>query len=286
MDEDWKRARLDELWEAYLPGALKDDSSGEKSKLITCIEAIFHARSDHRFAKNRNDSLTMLLMASKARILWQLLSSELCEWMIEDGVILTPAIRSDWDHPRTALIALLDNCGDDNSSLHLPAIDPAPILLPRWALNELRSALAALNEGEVHQLVKPDGGGRHGDAWTWDQMRACALEHVAFLHGQGTAKQLARRRVSAQTGISEGALRDWERSEQLNGGFRDALEAGRLKIVFEDDPRHAEGDGNTISANALARLNRFKTDPSLADFGKAYRQQFGHRHNPGTTAGD
>ncbi|WP_342108084.1 hypothetical protein [Methylobacterium sp. SI9] len=286
MDKDWKEKRLDELWEAYLPGILQKEKVGEGTRIIQGIEAIFAARSDHRFAKNRGDVVAMLLTASRGRLLWQLLTVELADWMLEDGIVLSLTNRADWDHPRTPLKALLDYCAESGSPLHRDAIEPAPLLLPRWLLNELRSALDALDEGEVHDLVRPIEGGRHGDAWTWDQMRACALEHVGFLHGQGIAKQIARRRVSAQTSISEGALRDWERNEELNEGFKDALEAGRLKIIFEDNPRYAESDGNTVNGNALARLHRFKSDPSLADFGKAYRQRFGHRHNPGSTAGD
>lgn len=186
------------------------------------------------------------------------------------------------DKDRAALSLVLQLYGRAVPDAHRSAIDPECILLPKWLAHRLGNALAALDEGEVHGLVRPTKGGRHDDAWSWDQMRACAVEHVAFLRGQGVNAGIARRRVAAATAVPEKTLRDWEGAEKLSSGCEIAFDAGHMKNVFEDIPDY-EG---VIDTAVLARLKRFESEPSLGDFGREYRERFGHRHNRDPGAGN
>jgi hypothetical protein len=228
----------------------------------------------------------MMLATSKARMIWQLLSLEVGDWIVDDRPWML-GIQPDVAEPsRNTLRWNLEGQSEGGPHPHRPAVDPVPVLLPRRLLIELRTALAALDEGETHDIVRPAVTGRHDDAWTWDQMRATALEHVAFLHGQGLTKQIARQRVAARMDIPPNSLRDWERTPQLMLNYATAFDAGNLKTILDDNPKHAEGDGKTVDSGALARLHQFRSDPPLADFGQTYKERFGRRHNPGGTAGN
>ncbi|WP_267428623.1 hypothetical protein [Methylobacterium sp. GC_Met_2] len=278
MDEAWKKARLDELWDSYLPTSA--DEGANESRSIRAIEAIASARGDWEAARAQHDIVGAIVATSRARMLWQLLSIEIGGWIAEDDVGNTALERASLLGSRFELKGNLTSHSEAGPHPHRPAVDPVPVLLPRWVLTELRTALAALDEGETHDIVRPIATGRHGNAWSQDQMRAGALEHVAFLHGQGQTKKIAQQRVAAQMNVPATTLRDWERDILLRGGCEAAFEAGKLKIIFDDNPNYAEGDGKSVDSSALARLVQFRSGPSLADFGKAYREKFGDRHNP------
>ena len=286
MDEIWKQARLDELWEAYLPLPAGTDVAANEPRSIRAVEALRQKRDEYDRAKASQDIAGAILATSKAKVIWQLLTLEIGDWLIDKGFGNSVLAPDELLPSRFILTQQLDLQSELGPHPHRPAIDPVPVLLPRWVLIELRSALAALDVGEVHDLVKPTPSGRHGDAWSWDQMRALAVEHVAYLRGQGLNKQIARSRVAAAMKIPANSLRDWESNQELIRDTEDALEAGKLKVILDDNPRYAEGDGNSVDTAALARLIKFKSGPSLADFGRAYRETHGRRHNPDPSAGN
>ncbi|MCJ2111927.1 hypothetical protein MKK64_12045 [Methylobacterium sp. E-025] len=284
MDEAWKKARRNELWDAYV---LKvpdvDPPAGAPDRTMQAVAMLRTLRLLHEEAVNANDKDQATHTAARGRMVLQLLTLEFGEWLLDAFELsrrLTHA--SDWEEcERVALSFLLQIHEELGPHPHRPSIDPVSILVPRWLLRKLAGALEALNDGEVQGMLRPSVVGRHGDAWSWDKMRAGALDHVAFLHGQGQTKKMAQQRVAARMNIPAATLRDWERDATLKRGYEAAYEAGKLKIVFEDDPRYAEGDGNSVDSAALARLIQFKSEPSLADFGQSYRVRFGARHNPG-----
>lgn len=278
MDEAWKKARLDELWESYLP-ALADEGANEP-RAIRAIEAIASARRDWEAAQAQQDIVGVVMATGRARMLWQLLSIEVGDWIADDRLGLSPLQPGSLLGSRYELADNLARHSESGPHPHRPAVDPVPVLLPRWVLIELRAALAALDEGETLDIVRPVASGRHGSAWSQDLMRATALQHVAFLHGQGQTKKVAQQRVAARMNIPATTLRDWERDEALKSGCEVAYEAGKLKNILDDDPKYAEGDGNSVDSGVLARLIQFRSDPSLAEFGRAYREKFGDRHNP------
>jgi len=161
---------------------------------------------------------------------------------------------------------------------HRPAIDPVPVLLPRRLFICLKDALEALDKGEVHSVFQPTAEGRHGEPWTWDKMRARAVEHVVFLHGQGVQLRIARQRVGTAMKVSPETLRQWERDQSLGANVETARKAGAYKARLDANPKHYEDDGQSVDAHVLALFIAFRDEP-LAAFGERYRQRFGTRHN-------
>jgi hypothetical protein len=289
MDEAWKKARLSELWDAYVLKVPDVDLSDRaQDRVVLAVEMLRMLRTLYEEAEQAGDEDRAMHAAARGRMVWQLLSLEFGDWLL-DGAGLSRSLTQaeGWDgQERAALKFILLIHEELGPHPHRPAVDPVPVLLPRLLLQNLAGALEALDDGEVQDVVRPAVAGRHGNAWSWDRMRAGALEHVAFLHGQGQTKKVAQQRVAARMGIPATTLRDWERDGAIKGGYEAAFEAGKLKIIFEDEPKYAEGDGRTVDSSALARLHRFKSELSLADFGQAYKAKFGSRHNPGPSVGD
>jgi hypothetical protein len=163
------------------------------------------------------------------------------------------------------------------------AIDPVSIVLPRWMFDSLRVALQALEKGEVHAIVQPSVTGRHDRPWTWDEMRARALEHVAFLCGQGLNKTTARKRVGkAMKNVSVNTLRAWEKRDRpifdLELRLRTAYGAGKLLIVRADNPEYGRHPDEAIDASEMHVMKTLLAEP-LSAFGPAYAQLFGARYN-------
>ncbi|MDF2602212.1 MAG: hypothetical protein K0Q54_5035 [Methylobacterium brachiatum] len=291
MDEAWKKARLNELWDAVLKLFRDPNHLVDKTRLEAAFEAlnkyreldVLHRELAEAGGDRQDDD--PLLRSATAYLIWQLISVDVGAWTLREiadfGAIISSTASS-----RTKLKTCLQAQLNAQWPSHGRAIDPTPVFVPRSLLSELLDSIDALDHGEVHDLVKPSPKGRHGDAWSWDRMRALAVEHVAYLRGQGSAKQIARSRVAAAMSIPANSLRDWEANRELTRGYELAEAAGKLKTILDDDPRYAKGDGNTVDSHARARLSEFLSGPSLADFGRAYRATHGRRHNPGPIAGD
>src|SRR4051794_32160714 len=116
-------------------------------------------------------------------------------------------------------------------SNHCP--DATPVLLPRRLFICLKDALEALDKGEVHPVFKPTAEGRHGESWTWDKMRARAVEHIVFLHGQGVQPRIARQRVGAAMKVPPETLRKWEQDQSLGANVESARKAGAYKAQLD-----------------------------------------------------
>jgi hypothetical protein len=287
MDEAWKMARRDELWDAYVHKVPEIDlPAGTQDRALQAVEMLRLLHSVYNDAFDANDVDLAMHTAARGRVVWQLLTYEFGDWLL-DGPLpnISVAQPEEWEgFERVALQYILRIHEELGPHPHRPALDPVSVQIPRWLLQKLAGALEALGDGEVQDMVRPTVAGRHGNAWSWDRMRSGALEHVAFLQGQGQTKKVAQQRVAARMGIPPTTLRDWERDDGLRNGCEAAYEAGKLKIIFEDDPKYAESDGRSVDSSALARLVKFRSEPSLADFAAAYREKFGRRHNPNTGA--
>ena len=130
----------------------------------------------------------------------------------------------------------------------------------------------------MHPVFRPTAEGRHDEPWTWDKMRARAVEYVAFLHGQGVQLRIARQRVGAAMKVAPETLRQWERDQSVGANVETAREAGAYKARLEINPKHCEDDGQSVDAHALALFIAFRDEPLVA-FGERYRQRFGPRHH-------
>jgi hypothetical protein len=115
-------------------------------------------------------------------------------------------------------------------------------------------------------------------------MRQRALEHVAFLVGQGVTKGSALDRVGECTGVSPNTLKGWEKIAKARRPawlqIELAEKAGELSIKLLSDPDFAKiGSGNTMDGYEFAKLEDL-TKEDLATFGMRYSERHGHRHNP------
>jgi hypothetical protein len=269
------------LWEAYVyPLCSKRPETREEREAA----ALHIIQMSRHIALTTDDLTTRLSAASSALAIWHLLAAELGPWLIDAGSGLLE--KTNDLHPRSQLKALLQlqNAGPPT---HRTSSDPVALLIPGHLRDCLENAMSALDQGEVHTLVEPRAVQRHGDAWTWDQMRFRALEYVAFLCGQGLKKQFALRRVSLSMGMgSSDTLRDWEKTgsplwaavPDMESRLNSAREAGKILV----DGRQDDDD-----ANAVAYLVELGQE-SLEEFGQRYKQLFGGRtiNRADTNGGD
>src|SRR3954464_6993717 len=109
-------------------------------------------------------------------------------------------------------------------------------------------------------------------------MRARAVEHVMFLHGQGVQLRIARQRVGAEMKVSPETLRKWEQDQSLSANAETARKAGAYKARLDANPKHCEDGRQLVDAHVLALFIAFRDEPLVA-FGERYRQRFGTRHN-------
>lgn len=273
-DAEWRAARLAELWADYVDNP-SVSSEGDRAK--AAIDVLRMLRTVHSHALEVGDDDTAFSAAGRARAVFALLTVELCDWMVEFPGVPSMATRDAWvGIERAALLSHLMVTKDALSPLHRKAADPVSVLLPRWLCGDLFHALSALNQGEVQSLVMPSVHGRHDDAWTWDQLRGRAVEYVHYYRGQGVKTGEARERVARAAHIGSFTLRQWEKDGL---GRRDiAFEAGKLAVILSDQPNFAEGDGQSIDADAFALHEELIRIP-LRTFGAQYIERFGHRHN-------
>lgn len=279
-NEDWKRARLEELWQSHVDDGIV---AADQDRLVAAVEAIRLLREVASRALAEDDEASASVAQTKGRALWALITAELAGWMLDLPGLPAANDSEAWDgRERVAVLGQIALSAIGTSPLHREAVDPASLILPRWLLKRLQHALEALEDGEVQPMVLPIISGRHGPSWSWDKMRLRAAQHVAFLNGQGIPVTLARQRVGSLTAVPPETLRKWEVEFSAHPETSAARGAGELKVIFEDTPRYAEGDGNSIDAHAMHCLETLRQEP-LAAFGDDYRERFGRRHNPSST---
>jgi hypothetical protein len=204
---------------------------------------------------------------------------------VDIGKPLMEVIKPD-DIPldRIRLLFLLNYQAQCITPTHRDDLDPTAVLLPRGLLNELIHSLKALNKGEVSAMLEPNAVSRHGDAYSWDLARIRAIEHVAFLVGQGVSKGVAQRRVAAaMRKVSWETLKSWEKQAKsdlsASREIASAEDAGRLSVTFATNPSFGlPGSGDKLDATVLAKLHELQRE-SLFEFGARYAEEFGQRHN-------
>lgn len=274
-----RAARLDELWDAFVLG-LSSGPSGE-DRLESALRLLRACRHIFEEATAASDEDRALGALNHGRAIWTLIAVEAADWLV-DTPGLDVANESRWsERARAVLIGQLYFATTAIPPTHRAAIDPVPVMLPKWLFSRLVDAMEALDKGEVHPIVQPAAGGRHDAPWTWDMMRARALEHVAFLHGQGVALQIARRRVGAAMKVAAATLRAWETEcrrsvYNLNARIATARDAGDIKA--RRDQGGDETPSESADANALALLQSVQEE-SLSEFAARYRERFGQRHH-------
>lgn len=272
------------LWEAYFGRADTAVPPDEMGRHVGAIEML-HAIRD-RLNNAGTTQEHRLNGVAVALGVWSLLAAEIGAWIIEElGKSEWPLSEPDdsGKSERVKLLGMLTLQEAVGSPLHRKSLDPSTIFLPRWQALKLIEALAALDQGEVRPLFEPKATGRHGGA-KWDGMRHRALEHIAFLVGQGVGKGRAQKRVGDQMGVSTNTLKGWDRSMSTSLEAQHqiglAKRAGKLSVQLSSDPNYAKiGSGNAMDGHEAAKL-RDLTEEDLSAFAAKYSEEYGRRHNP------
>lgn len=76
MDEAWRKARLEELWESLLP-ASPGVNEAIDPRVIRALETLRLAREEHTKAETQGSDVGMFRAVSDGRLAWQLLSLEI-----------------------------------------------------------------------------------------------------------------------------------------------------------------------------------------------------------------
>lgn len=280
--------RLRELWESL--SADKGIPATVEERQTLALALLNHCRKSYEEARKNGDDEFALKTIPHSNLLWALHAGDCASWILDawapDG---TPSLTDDneWiGRERILLSFLLDSATIGIPPSHIGGFDYVNLQLPRWLFSMLKNALAALEQGETLPLVAPVRRRRHQAPWTWDQMRARALEWVHFLHGEGSRLEFALRRVGAAIGSAPDTIRKWkdELSGRESGSDRPierriatADAAGRYSFDLQCDPSFAKNDGNSIDAHAFALFSEMQDEP-LEVFGRRYKELFGGRH--------
>ena len=267
----------EKLWQSFVDEWLPKDSApaDRKTHAVELLQTlgIVHDRS--------NDHEKRQQIVADAHIITSLLIAEIAPWLVRasvSGLSEDPGKDAVTSRPMLEWLATLSDGGIPE--MYRAALDPVALLMPRDLLVTLRAALAALDVGEVQALVAPNRTGKHDDAWTWDGMRIRGVQHVLFLHGKGVTKRVAQTRVAACMGVTDEALRKWERELKTHSDamFAIAEASGSLFNQLADDP-HSWSAERPVTGSVLSMM-RDLSDEDLAEFGARYRANFGVRHNP------
>lgn len=282
MDEDWRRARREALWNStVLVNAKNAGIDVALPRIEVAAKLLEFQRIEYLEACKLIDPDVIgsdeeaFLALARARLTWQLLNQEAYGWLVSasPGDELGDAEIWQEDAQRAAALSLGRHLAP-GGAVHREAVDPVAVMLPRWLAKSISDGLEALHRGEVQPIFQPTTGGQHGQAFTWEKMRLRAVQHVAFFSGTGSTKKSARQRVELATKIKSDTLRDWEIDLKKKPLERFMIEwarrAGELSLVLEHTPDYAKSDGNSMDGDAYAVLLELKREP-LGAFGLRYR---------------
>lgn len=284
MSDEDQQALLEGLWSSAVlgPAAALGLDLSEPRPIIACRLLLQLAEIDpHANSALAGEALPDQFF--RAYPIWQLLAHDVGGWLLNSCFNEILAHTNADSRSLLSYVLKLQHLAE--VPIHNVGIEPVPVLMPRSLLKQLVDGLGALSSGETPEIFEPRATGRHDTPWSWDQMRAGALERVAYRRGQGFSAGDALDHVAQAMGVSAQTLRGWERSPGLKTGCELAQAAGRLKSHLDDDPEYGKRQDQAIDAHVLERLYAFQADP-LSSFGQRYRERFGHRHNQGLIGGD
>jgi hypothetical protein len=180
VDEQLRQVRIRQLWEMSVYGGNPEPIDAERCAAATSKLATL--RDTATDAMSRGDIAAASNAYQNGLRVWMLLSLEVASWLHVDRVESMVDGMGDWKQSdqQLELLFRLKSFNECMPPQHRQAMDPMPILLDRKLFEALGTALAALRQGEVQDIVRPAETGRHDDAYTWDLMRIRALEWVAF----------------------------------------------------------------------------------------------------------
>jgi hypothetical protein len=290
-------ALREELWQAYLykfmPSRPASNAERHHAALVRLAEL------QRETAKAPDDIHAQYKIFQSAIVLTQLLVAEIGAPFLKlkmgspflqpirvtsvplaetaDRIAKQPS--EDPEAARLLLLGLLDQQAHACPPTHRRALEPAVAIVPRKLLSALYNALAALDVGETAHFLTA-APTRRQRPWSFDQARLRALEHRAFLLGQGRLKMKAINfEIHKTTGVTENTLRGW-RTElrftvpDLDARLEAARMAGALAKKQERDPNFGSRPGETIDANVRYLTKELRDNEPLISFGARYRREF------------
>jgi hypothetical protein len=288
------------LWEKYVfsfPGLDPISPEQRGNGVPRALEVLERCRLLFEDAKARNLQPSWQSVRNHALVVWQLLAAEVAGWLTElppfdlDASNASP-LRieelEEWEPLAYLNLFLASQCAGLPQDRQ--CLDPVALFLPRWLYIVLNSSITGLGEGEDETFITSRRAGRRREKLQ-SKMRLRALEHVAFLVGQGISKGVARKRVAtAMKNVAPETLRDWEEREcrrdyvDLDALLARARAAGEL-FVYRDfgnaeEPvvEYYQMPYPNIPLKTEWILKLLSTDEPLADFGERYAAEFGRRH--------
>jgi hypothetical protein len=222
MFEPTKEELIEALWAKHVYPFLEKKPSTREERAQAALIALEHLRSRFDRASTGGATITPRLIQLEAAKVWSLFVTETAGWLLPFDLSMS---KDDY----APELKQASNEANDTSFLlsfrsllrylllptvsrtFAPVLDPVAVLLPQWLFEMLADSMDALEKGEVHPLVEPSTPGKHGPAWSWDNARVRAVQHVNFLAGTGVTKEIARQRVSAALKrVPVATLLDWE----------------------------------------------------------------------------
>lgn len=263
------------LWETYVFPAVQTKPVTSEERQQAAIRAIHIERERFDSARVTNDVVELSDSLERAKLIWQLLGLEigfdLLTTSMLDLIVKVP-FQKTHRHQLLSYLAIQENLGPPT---HRRGMDAVSVLLPRSLAIELRHALEALEQGETLPLLEPVPTEGRAKAWSSYNMQVRALEHVEFMIGQGTQKQIALANVSRALNVSVETLRKWNVDEAC---LEAARRAGALNGRLRNDPDFGSRPGETIESADLHLNEVLSIGEGLNAFGERYKSAFGTRH--------
>ncbi|MGF1594621.1 MAG: hypothetical protein ACFCUW_15170 [Kiloniellaceae bacterium] len=285
MSDD-RRDRLEELWQSYVyDGESQGNMPTDRLQRVhDALDRLAACRVVAERAGADGDDDTALSACSKAITIWRLVTEDTMGWAAQ--MLLDRLGASEEGTEQVELLWMVEAAHHAPPTHRTGFSFVAPVVPVRLA-EQLKAGLRALRQGEVRPIFEPVPTKRDGGAWSHDQARLRAIQHVAYLHrGERGRKRAAREEVAVALQVVPGeTLRNWEcrelprlLGEDAVGRAVSAAEgAGRIHRQIEENPHYGCNDGVVFDAVELALYDDLQRE-SLADFAERFRRAFGGRH--------
>lgn len=264
--------KIDLLWSRAVFPFLKREAT-EFNKLDTAFESLEKLR-EHFNVSSKNDEKLELLQ--QALLIVQLISRDHFGWIV-DAIEAVRDAEVDYANvvnidARQHLVQAMYLVDEAAESIFRDELWPAIVPMSKDVFLQLKQGMEALEKGEVRDIVRPSSVARRGPAWSLDRARVRAVQHVLFIHGQGSTKNRARQRVSAaMTNVGSETLRAWEERDFQSladkHAFRQAEAAGRMAVKIADANERLTLE---LHEADVYRLMQSLQGENLGAFGKSY----------------
>lgn len=291
MKEDagaFKEALREKLWKALVYSGTCEPPMDLLERSVDALAAIEFLREqneeyEHLFEEQDATDANLAALAGgqkRALAIWALFTADVMSWATEDSPSDYLEVPEEHEVRYEIMwqIAMALTLVPPTHTEHFTRV---PLYLRPETARQLLHAFQALGVGETLPMFGASVTRRHGKPWTEDQLRLRAVEHVAFLRGQGITKSMAQRRVFHATDIPPTTLQSWEKRDlprhvvNLVRHLEIAQGAGAIYAGRQADKDYGRREGDILDSTALAFLKTIEDEPLIA-FGIRYRDMRQH----------